>query len=138
MSDGEELLVKIIIWIIIGLPLILIGLLPTWFILHGNWSSYLQWMPWSIMVSGYLYKLCIIVYPLIGIARVKGTYIIAGVYAALLGVWGMPLLKTSLIQLASIPLSGLELQRVVLTIIAINGLAISATLGLKKEYDTDD
>lgn len=137
MNDGEELLVKIIAWLILGVPIMLVALLPTWFVLQGDWNGYLYWVPWSIALSGYLYKLGIIVYPIIGLLKTKATYIFATAYMILLGVWGMPLLKKSLIHLVTTPLSGLELQRVILTIIIIKTLSLSSAVALKQTEGTE-
>lgn len=137
MNDGEKLLTSIILWLVLGVPVIIISLLPTWFVLQGDWRGYLFWVPWSITVSGYFYKLGIIVYPILGVIKTKGTYLLATIYMVLLGIWGMPLLKKSVISLVTTPLIGIELQQTILTIIIITSLSITATLALKVNEGED-
>lgn len=132
MDDDVSLLLGVIGFIIFGLPLALIMLLPTWFVLFSNWDGYLYWMPWSIAISRFIYAIAMILYPLVAITHRKVSYAYASVDYLVLAIWGMPVLKKSLILLVMTPLNGLELQRIFVTVIAIYLLSISASITTKK------
>jgi len=137
MDETDELIIKAALTVVLTLPLLIILLLPTWFMFNGNWNGYLTWVPLTITISGYWYKIGMIVYLLKGILSLKSNIVLGGIYYGFLGWFGMPLLKSSIVLLVTIPISGLELQRTILTIILIEIFSANAyTTLISSEFET--
>ena len=127
MDKESELIISIILKILVVTPLSFLMFLPTWFVLTNNWSAYVYWVPIVLIISRWLYGFMIILSPLIALVDVSYSQLLNTVRYIFLAIWGMPILTTALVNLASTQLSGIDLQTTILQIIIIEGLSIVAS-----------
>ena len=137
--DEEIALGSLIALVLIGLgSLVLIALLPSWFVIQGNWEAYRFWFNIGVSISRVLYIIQIPLYLFFAIIYVKVGYGIGAIQSALLGIWGMPVYKKAVLSLAFTPLSGIELQRTIIIIIVVYGLSIWQSLITKADDKRED
>jgi len=133
MSNNELLEASIGIGTVISLlallvSVLVIGFLPSWFCMQGDWNGYLYWMPIAMFVSRLSYVLLVPINLITGIYYKNPGNIIKIPLMIVMAIWGIPVLQTALFNIASMELFGLELQRTILQIICIEGLAISIAI----------
>jgi len=128
MMDGEDLILVLIPLAIIGfIALWLVGIVPTWLIIQGSWTAFPWWFSISVMLSRIFSAILCILYLLLTLTG-KITYLAKGLNAGILAVWGYPVYRTVVMQLAFNELSGLSLQRAIIVLITIETLAIGISI----------
>ena len=133
--DDELLRGTLIVLGFFGLvAIILVGILPTWFVIQNNWISFVIWFDICILISRILYCIAIPLIFLTFFVKFNTAYASAFIEAIILAGWGVPVYKKSVLALAFTPLTGIELQRTLLTVIFIYGLTISFVLAGKSGH----
>ena len=127
MSDGEGVVIGLIglgVFALIGIWLV--GLVPTWMVIQGQWDSFPWWLTLNIQVSRVLFGLMCPLF-ILGTITGKLTYFSKGINCGILALWGLPLYRETIMKVAFTELAGLEFQRAVLVLIFILALEISVT-----------
>lgn len=114
----------------------LVGLIPAWLVIQGQWESFPWWLSANIQVSRVLVGLLLCPLYLLLSLTGKLHYFPKAVNAGILAIWGYPLYREALMNLAYIELSGLVFQRTILLIVFVLGMEIS--LFNTKEETKDD
>jgi len=126
--DDELILGLAGLGVIALIALWLVGIVPTWMVIQGNWSAFPWWFIISIQISRVFAGLICPLFLLVTLTG-KLRYFTKGINAGVLAIWGYPVYRRSVMDLAFTELSGLPLQRAVLTVIIILALEISLVSG---------
>ena len=121
--------IAMILVAILGLPLLslaILGWIPTWFGIMGNWVKYMYWFNISCTVGRWIYGLMIIVIPITSFYTEEWKYLGYIPACVLLAVWGIPILYQSIYNLVMVELTGLDLQRTIMQILIIELFANNA------------
>lgn len=125
MSDSDTMIFSLLgLGVFALIVLWLIGLVPTWLVIQGQWDSFPWWLSANIQVSRVLFALICPLYIFVAFTG-KITYFSKGIDAGILAIWGLPLYRKTIMKLAFDELLGLEFQRAVLIMIFILALEIS-------------
>lgn len=116
--------------------LVIITFAPAVLIIFGMWDAFAYWYPIAMFIGRFLYFFGFIigiVYVLLG----NFSYLLSGVIDLIMAIWGISVLQTAVLNLGYIQLSGVDLQRTILTIILIEGITVSSALVTKKSEGKD-
>jgi hypothetical protein len=108
--------------------LVVIGFLPTWFVIMGDWAAFVYWYPIAITISQILGVLGLIAYPILAIVAGKPEYIIVWPLLLVMVVWGYPLVLSTGIALATQELTGITLQHTLLQFLEVNFLSLAISI----------
>jgi hypothetical protein len=121
----------IIAILVILFSVVVVTLAPAILIIFGMWDTFAYWYPIAMLVGRFF---CVfgfivgIVYTFLG----KMVYLVSGVIDLIMAIWGIPVLQTAVMSLGYTQLSGMDLQRTILTIILIESIMVSGSLIAKK------
>ena len=135
MDDDSALFALLGLGIFALIALWLVGLIPVLFVIQGNWNGFPWWFTANIWLSRIL--LGFLIFPLYMLVTLTGklSYFTKGINAAILAIWGLPLYKKTVLNMAFTELSGLDLQRSVLIIVSIITMELSIYLGGSNNND---
>jgi len=116
--------------VIIGaISLFIISLLPTWFVIMGDWCAFAYWFPIVIPIARILGVVSLVLCPVLAAYYESPQYLILIPLMAILLIWGYPVILDTGLRLAMTELSGLELQRTLLQFIFLEFFSTSISIG---------
>ena len=137
--DEDYILVALLVLGLLALGgIVLVGILPTWFAIHGDWGAFNTWFTFAMGLSRIVYFLCIPLYFILSIINLSLGYFTGSVQATILAIWGVPVYKKAILNMVFTPLTGLEFQRTILLIIFIYGLTVSLVFSSRSEKSKED
>ena len=122
--DDEIILGLAGLGVVALIALWLVGVVPIWMVIQGNWAAFPWWFNISIQISRVFAGLICPLYLLVTLTGKIG-YFTKGINAGILSIWGYPVYRKAVMDLAFTELAGLPLQRSILKVIIILALEIS-------------
>ena len=101
-----------------------VDIVPTWLVIQGSWESFPWWLSLTIQASRVLTAIMCPLYLLVSLTG-KLSYFTKGLSAGVLALWGYPVYRRVIMDLAFTELSGLELQRAIPQLVFILALTVS-------------
>ena len=83
-----------------AIGIVVVGILPTVFIINGDWIAFMYWFPIAVSLGRILGILMLVFGPIVGIVLKQSSWPLVWILTLIMVVWGYPMFLSSGLALA--------------------------------------